>query len=410
MIDSGRGGNRFAGLPDYPFTRLRALLDTYPPGAAPISLSIGEPQHPFPGFVSEILARSAQGYGKYPPMDGTADFRAAVCDWLTRRYGLAEGALDPAAQVIPLNGTREGLFGACLALVPERKAGRKPAVLMPNPFYQCYAGAAVAAGADPVYVPALAHNRFLPDYGALPEELLARTAAVYLCSPTNPQGTCATLDDWTKLITLARTFGFAVLADECYAEIYDTAPPAGVLQAAHALGGFGNVLAFHSLSKRSNLPGLRSGFVAGDPALIKTFLALRQYGGAPSPLPVLETAAAAWREETHVEENRARYRRKFDIAQQILSNRFGFYRPPGGFYLWLDVGDGEQAALKLWRDAGVRVLPGRYLASGAQSRDGNFTESANNCGPSPGDAFIRAALVADEDLTATALRRIAECL
>ena len=410
MAENLRGDNRFGGLPDYPFTRLRALLGDTPPGQAPIVLSIGEPQHPYPRFVAETLERHAADYGKYPPMEGTAEFREAVAAWLTRRYGLPSGALDPAAHVIALNGTREGLFSACLALVPERKNGARPAVLIPNPFYQCYAGAAVAAGAEPVYVPALRENRFLPDFAALPPALLARTAAVYLCSPTNPQGTCATLEDWKALIALARTHGFVLFADECYAEIYDKTPPAGALQAAQALGGFDNVLVFHSLSKRSNLPGLRSGFAAGDAALIKTFLAMRQYGGAPSPLPVLAAAAAAWREESHVEENRARYRLKFDRAEEILSNRFGFYRPDGGFYLWLDVGDGEAAAAKLWREAGVRVLPGRYLAKSGIWQDGNFTESANTLAPSPADAFIRAALVADEETTATALRRIAECL
>jgi len=404
------GGNRFGQLPDYPFVRLRALLGREAPGLEPISLSIGEPQHPFPEFVAEVLAREAAGYGRYPPMEGTDAFRDAVAGWLTRRYRLPAGAVDPKTNVIALNGTREGLFGACLAVTPERKNGTRPAVLMPNPFYQCYAGAALAAGAEPIYVPALRENRFLPDYAALPPDLLARTAAVYLCSPTNPQGTCATLEDWKALITLARTHGFALLADECYAEIYDGAPPAGALEAAHALGGFDNVLAFHSLSKRSSLPGLRSGFVAGDAKLVAAFLALRQYGGAASPLPVLAAAAAAWSEDGHVEVNRARYRRKFDIAENILSNRFSFYRPGGGFYLWLDVGDGEAAALKLWREAGVRVLPGRYLAVGGVGADGCLSESANNQGPSPGDAFIRAALVADEDTTATALRRIAECL
>jgi aspartate/methionine/tyrosine aminotransferase len=272
---------------------------------------------------------------------------------------------------------------------------------MPNPFYQCYAGAAVAAGAEPVYLPATRETGFFPDFNAVPPALLERTAAVYLCSPSNPQGTCATRAAWADLILRARAHDFVVLADECYAEIYTGAPPPGVLEAAAATGSLGQVLAFHSLSKRSNLPGLRSGFVAGDPELIARFAHLRNYGGAALPGPIQAASAAAWAEESHVEENRARYRTKFALAEQILGNRFGFYKPGGGFYLWLDVGDGERAALKLWREAGLRVLPGRYL--GHDEREG---DPASN----PGHPYIRIALVADEPTTETALRRLAACL
>lgn len=393
---------RFDDLPPYPFARLRALLDDHRPGREPaINLSIGEPQHPVPSFVTDVLRAAHADYGRYPPLEGTPALRQAIVRWLERRYGLAPNLLDPARHVLALNGTREGLFGAALALVPERKAGAQAAVLMPNPFYQCYAGAARAAGAEPVYVPALRERNFLPDFAALPPALLARTAAVYLCSPTNPQGTAATREEWRALIRLAHAHDFIVLADECYAEIYDRVPPAGVLEAAAREGGFDRVLAFHSLSKRSNLPGLRSGFVAGDAALLARFLAMRQYGGAPNPLPAQAAAAAAWSEESHVEENRALYRAKFDSAERILGNRFGFYRPAGGFYLWLDVGDGEAAALRLWREAGVRVLPGRYLG---------HDDVAGLTASNPGHAFVRVALVAEPALTETALRRIAECL
>ena len=392
---------RYDRLPPYPFPRLRALLDGHPPGQAPINLSIGEPQHPIPGFVSQVIAAETAGFGRYPAMEGTPALRQAIATWLTRRYALPQGLIDADRHVLALNGTREGLFSAAVALVPLRKAGERPAVLMPNPFYQCYAGAAVAAGAEPVYLPALRETRFLPDFKALPIKLLERTAAVYLCSPTNPQGTCASLADWTDLIALARAHDFVILADECYAEIYDRVPPTGVLDAAARTGSLSHVLAFHSLSKRSNLPGLRSGFAAGDPALIARFLHLRHYGGAALPGPIQAASAAAWGEESHVEENRARYRVKFDMAAHILGNRFGFYRPDGGFYLWLDVENGEMAALKLWREAGLRVLPGRYLGYDAQEND-----PASN----PGHPFIRIALVADEATTETALRRIAACL
>jgi len=392
---------RYDRLPAYPFPRLRALLSGAEPGMAAINLSIGEPQHPVPDFIPKALAADPALYGRYPPMEGTPALRQAIAAWLSRRYRLPSGFIDATQHVLPLNGTREGLFNACIALSPALKDGQMPAVLIPNPFYQCYAGAAVAAGAEPCFVPALAKNRFLPDFAALPEKLLARTSALYLCSPANPQGTCATLEDWTGLIALARRYDILLFADECYAEIYFDTPPVGALEAAARTGSLSHVLAFHSLSKRSNLPGLRSGFVAGDAKLIARFLSFRQYGGAPLPLPTQAASAAAWAEERHVEENRARYRRKFDLAGQILGNRFGYYRPDGGFYLWLDVGDGEAAALRLWREAGIRVLPGRYL--GHDEIEG---EPKSN----PGYPFIRIALVADEATTETALRRIAACL
>jgi aspartate/methionine/tyrosine aminotransferase len=303
--------------------------------------------------------------------------------------------------VLALNGTREGLFNAALALAGETKSGARPAVLIPNPFYQCYAGAALAAGAEPIFVPAIRARNFLPDFAGLPTDLLARTAALYLCSPSNPQGMAASLDHWRTLVRLARTHDFVILADECYAEIYDKVPPPGALEAAWAEGGFANVLVFHSLSKRSSLPGLRSGFCAGDETLIARFLALRHYGGAANPLPAQAAAAACWRDETHVEQNRALYRRKFDLAERILGDKPGFYRPDGGFYLWLDVGDGEIFAKRLWSAEGVRVLPGRYLG-----HDAVAGEKASN----PATPFVRVALVGEEAETEAALQRIARCL
>lgn len=392
---------RFEELPPYAFPRLRALLDATKPGAEPINMSIGEPQHPVPDFVLQVLHEERAGYAKYPPMGGTPDLLQAITDWLTRRYELSRDFLEPTRHILPLNGTREGLFNAGLVVTPPEKAGTQPAVLIPNPFYQCYAGAAVTAGAEPVFLPTPRDNNFLPDFEGLPTDLLARTACVYLCSPANPQGTVADVDYWDALLNLADTNNFVVLADECYAEIYTETPPAGALSAAVRRGTAKNLLVFHSLSKRSNLPGLRSGFVAGDPDLIAQYKHFRNYGGAASPLPVQAAAAAAWRHEAHVEENRRLYREKFDLAQNVLGNRFSFYRPAGGFYLWLDVGDGEAAAEKLWREAGIRVLPGLYLG-----RDDPETGATGN----PGRAFIRIALVNDLDSTATALERINSCL
>ena len=392
---------RLALLPDYPFDQLRSLLNPLEPapGLEPILMSLGEPQHPYPELVAETLAAHGHLYGKYPPVAGTPEFREAVVGWLNRRYGLADGMLDAALNVSPVAGTREGLFMCAFLAVPEAKAGGQPAVLIPNPFYQCYAGAAVAAGAEPVYVAAARETDFLPDFQALPEALLARTALVYLCSPANPQGTVAGLDYLMELVRLARAHDFVLVMDECYAEIYDTSPPPGVLEACAGLGGgLENVLAFHSLSKRSNVPGLRSGFVVGDPKLIRLFLRLREYGGNPSPLPTCATATALWREEAHVEANRALYREKFDMAARALGNRFGFYRPAGGFFLWLDVGDGEAAARKLWSEAAVRVLPGGYLTAKVAGQ------------PDPGRRYIRVAMVHAPGTTGEAVARIAATL
>ena len=392
---------RLGALPDYPFERLRALLDPLPPAAGRdvIPMSLGEPQHPYPEIVARTLADGAHLYGKYPPIAGTPEFREAVVDWLNRRYGLARGLLERDRSVLPLSGTKEGLFLAAFVAVPPEKAGGQPAVLMPNPFYQCYAGAAVAAGAEPVYVPARREADFLPDFAALPEALLARTALVYLCTPANPQGTAASPDYLAGLLQLARRFDFVLAVDECYAEIYTGAPPTGALAAAQALGGgLDRLLVFHSLSKRSNVPGLRSGFVAGDAELIQPFRRLRDYGGAAVPLPILQAATALWRDEAHVVENRRLYGRKFDLAERMLSNRFGFYRPAGGFFLWLDVGDGAAAARRLWTEAAVRVLPGDYLTVGGP---GNTDI---------GRPYIRVALVHDEAVTEEALGRIVETL
>ena len=393
--------DRIARIGDYPFDRLRALLDPLTPraGAAPISLALGEPQHTPPEMLRRIVDDNADLWGSYPPMWGTADFRAAVADWLSQRYRLAPGMVDPDRHVLPVSGTREALFMVAFVVVPERCAGGRPAVLMPNPFYQVYLGGAALAGAEPVYLPATRATGFLPDFTALDEDLLRRTAMADYCSPANPQGAVADLDTLKRLVALAREHDFVLVADECYSEIYDEIPPPGMLEACAALGdGFDNVLVFQSLSKRSSAPGLRSGFVAGDGALIATFKRVRDYGGAPPPLPLLAASAALWRDEAHVEANRALYREKFDRAEVRLGGRFGFARPAGAFYLWLDVGDGEAAAAALWREAALRVIPGAYLARGVSG------------GANPGAAYIRAALVHDIETTEDALDRLSRIL
>jgi N-succinyldiaminopimelate aminotransferase len=394
--------DRFATQPPSPFTRLTRLLDGVAPGADPINLHIGEPQRPVPAFVAEAIVREAGRFGKYPPVAGSDALRLSIAAWLRRRYGLPEAAVDPDRNVLPLVGTREGLFLALFTVAPERKGGARPAVLIPNPFYQCYAAAAAAAGCDAVYVNATPETGFLPDFGALDEATLARTAAVYVCSPSNPEGAAAGSSWWRSLFALAGRHGFAILADECYSEIYDREPPIGALQAAQESGrGFERLLAFHSLSKRSGLPGLRSGFVAGDAALIAAYRELRNYAGPTMPGPLQAASAAAWADEAHVEENRAHYRANFDLADRILRNRFGYRRPAGGFFLWLETGGTEEACTRLWREAGLRTLPGLYLAREAVPGDPDSN---------PGRGFLRVALVQDADTTEAALTRLAATL
>jgi aspartate/methionine/tyrosine aminotransferase len=403
--------NRLSELPDSPFPRLNALLEGIAPGKPPLVMSLGEPQHPFPAFVTETIVRHAAEFGKYPPIIGTPDFRAAVAGWLGRRYGLADAIgpgrpLDPEHQILPLNGTREALFNAALVATPATKNGERPAILMPNPFYQCYAAAALAAGADPVYVPATRDNGFMPDFAGLPDALLARTAMIYVCSPANPQGAVASLDYLKDLLRLSRRHGILLAVDECYADIYDRDAPAGALQAALDLDGtLSHLLVFHSLSKRSSLPGLRSGFCAGDKGFLARFRSFRNVAAPQVPLPLMAASAAAWSEDSHAAENRALYRRKIDMAERIFGNRLGFYRPAGGFFLWLDVGDGEAATRRLWAEGGVKVLPGAYLSREDSNLTGDLPASGN-----PGTAYIRVALVESEAKTEEALKRMADIL
>lgn len=388
-------------LNDFPFDRLRSLLNPLQPpiGMKPLVLSIGEPQHPAPPAVAEILARTAPLWGKYPPVDGTPAFRQAVADWLTRRYGLPADMIDPERHILPVSGTREALFLIGHLAVPPEKNGRQPVVLVPNPYYHVYLAMPHLTGAETVFVPATRETGFLPDFSALDEDVLDRTALAYLCTPSNPQGAVADIETLKSAIVLARKHDFILAVDECYAEIYSADPPPGALQACVELGGgMDNVVIFHSLSKRSSVPGLRSGFVAGPAEVTRLFRRLRSYGGATVPLPVIEASTTLWREETHVAENRALYAAKFDAADRILGPRFGAVTPAGGFFLWLDVGDGEAAARKLWTDGAIRVLPGVYMAR--SDADGH----------NPGAGFIRVALVHDLEITVDALQRLVEIL
>ena len=392
--------DRLDELTDYPFPRLDALIaDLEPPaGETPMLMWIGEPRHGVPEIARAPLASRFDDYGRYPPVEGTPGLRDAIAAWLGRRFKLPEGMIEPGRHILPVTGTREALFMVALVAVPSEKAGKRPAVLMPNPFYQPYKGGAVAAGAEPVYASCGPDTGFLPDLDALDPEILERTALFYLCTPANPQGAVASRAYLRRLVDLARRYDFTLASDECYTEIYDREPPPGVLEICAEDGDFSNVVAFHSLSKRSGVPGLRSGFVAGDPQFIKAFVRLRKYAAAGSPFAALDTAERLWRDEAHVEVNRQLYRDKIDIAERILGNRFGFFRPPGGFFLWLDVGDGERAARTLWSKAAVKVLPGAYLA--ADGPDGQ----------NPAESFIRVALDNDVETTREALTRLADVL
>jgi N-succinyldiaminopimelate aminotransferase len=382
-----------------PFVRLRELLGDTPPGKPAISLAVGEPQHPIPPFVGPIIAKHLDEFGRYPMNKGLDEFCQAVAAWLGRRYTL-DRPVDAASEVLVLNGTREGLFLAALAAknwVTPRKG--PPAVLIPNPFYAAYAAGAVAAGCEAVYLPTTAATGFLPDLDALGEELLARTAACYIASPSNPQGAVADRAYLARLIALARRFGFLILADECYCEIYTEHAPPGMLEAAGP--DFANVVVFHSLSKRSNLPGLRVGFAAGDRRFLSSYLELRNVAAPQVPMPAQRVAIAAYGDEAHVEENRRLYRMKFDLADQIVGDRYSYRRPAGGFFLWLDVaaqGGSEAATVHLWRDAGLRVVPGRYLAR----------EQAD--GSNPGADYVRVAMVQNNEITAEALHRLVAAL
>ena len=385
---------RFSNLPEYAFPRLRKLLDAHAPGAAPVTMTIGEPRHPMPAFLAEVLNAHLGEFGLYPPNEGAPELLAAIAGWLRRRYGAEVGP----ERIMALNGTREGLFDACLALCPETKGGKRPVVLMPNPFYQPYAAAALSVGAEPVFVPATAATGFLPDYAGLPPALLDRVALAYLCSPANPQGAVAPRDYLAGLLDLAERHGFTLLSDECYSEIWRTSAPVGALQVAAEVGADPErVAVFHSLSKRSNLPGLRSGFVAAGPEAIARFRQLRAYGGAPLPLPLQRVSTRAWADEAHVDENRALYQEKFAIADEIFAPVQSYRGPEGGFFLWLPVEDGEAAALKLWRETGVRVLPGAYLA---REVDGH----------NPGKGYIRVALVAPKEDMRRGLIALRDCI
>ncbi|MGI9436180.1 MAG: aminotransferase class I/II-fold pyridoxal phosphate-dependent enzyme, partial [Geminicoccaceae bacterium] len=355
--------------------------------------------HATPDLLTETLADNGHLWRSYPPVKGTSAFRDAARNWLMRRYRLPDGMLSADEHVLPVAGTKEALFMLSQLVTPEEKAGAKPAVLMPNPFYNVYLGGALLAGAEPVLLSVTAATNHLPDLDRLSPDLLKRTVAFFLCSPANPQGSAASLDYLIKALRLARRHDFLLILDECYSEIYADTPPAGGLEAASALAdGLDNILVCHSLSKRSNAAGLRSGFVTGDPEIVKHFAHLRSYAAAVQPLPVLAAATALWQDENHVIANRRLYQEKFDLADRCLSGHFDYNRPAGGFFLWLNVGDSEAATRKLWSEAALKVVPGAYLGR------------TDHQGWNPGAHAIRVALVHDLATTEQALTRLVKTL
>ena len=392
-------------LQPYPFEKLRALFKGVTPRAefTPISFGIGEPKHATPTLIRDTVVNALSGLATYPATAGTEPLRQAIATWIMQRYDLP--AVNAATEVLPVSGSREALFSLAQTIIDSQRAtigGELPVVVCPNPFYQIYEGAALLAGAEPYFVNSDPARNFACNYAAVPDAIWARTQLLYVCSPGNPTGAVLTLDDWRELFALSDKHGFVIASDECYSEIYfdEATPPLGGLEAAHKLGrGFDRLVMLSSLSKRSNVPGMRSGFVAGDAAILKQFLLYRTYHGTALS-PMFQTASVvAWKDEAHVRENRALYVSKFSTVTPMLAEVLDVRLPDAAFYLWANVArtglsDTEFAA-RLYADYNVTVLPGSYLARDAH-------------GANPGSGFIRIALVADVDECVEGARRIVE--
>lgn len=386
-------------LQPYPFEKLNELMQglTAPAQLKHLSLSIGEPQHPAPEFIQQEITASLYGLSKYPTTKGDIALRQAIASWLTTRFSLPKGTVSADQNVLPVNGTREALFAFAQCVV---RPAQEALVVMPNPFYQIYEGAAILAGARP-YLVNIDDQTGLPDYDTVPEKVWKHCQLLYLCTPGNPTGAVASLEELKALVALSQKYNFVIASDECYSEIYanEDDPPPGLLQAAVSAGvdNFGNCLVFHSLSKRSSLPGMRSGFVAGDAAILKNFLLYRTYHGCAMSPPYQAASLKAWSDEEHVRENRRLYRQKFDAVLPVLQPHMSVTRPAGSFYVWLQTPvPGEEFARELFRLHNLTVLPGAYL-----SRD---TEAGN-----PGRNRVRIALVPPLEDCMEAAHRLCEC-
>jgi N-succinyldiaminopimelate aminotransferase len=392
--------SNLAKLQPYPFEKLRILFDGVTPDSAyqRIELHIGEPKHPTPEFIKHAMIGAMAGLAQYPATAGTPALREAIAHWLQRRYGVPK--VDPATQILPINGSREALFAIAQLLVEHGAGGKTPLVICPNPFYQIYEGAALLAGAEPYFVNAIAEKGFASDYGGVPDAVWRKVQLVFTCSPANPSGRVMTLADWKLLFELSDRHGFVIASDECYSELYfdETHPPLGGLEAANRLGRpeFSKLLVFSSLSKRSNVPGLRSGFVAGDAGLIKPFLLYRTYHGSAMSTTVQTASTAAWSDETHVVENRRIYAAKFNAVAPLIQPPLATTVPDAGFYFWVRTPiDDTRFAREFLAAYNVTVLPGSFLAREAQ-------------GSNPGRNHIRLALVAPIDECVEAAHRLGQ--
>jgi aspartate/methionine/tyrosine aminotransferase len=383
-------------LNDYPFQRLNSLLKDIkaPTGRKEIILSIGEPKHTPPQFIKNIINKNYSSWGKYPPTLGMEKLNIASINWLNRRFKLPKNFLDYKENILQLAGTREGLFNVALALNPSKKNKKKPVMLIPEPFYQVYAGACRISGAEPFFVPSIKENGFIPSFASVDKKILMRTSIIYVCSPSNPEGTALNINQWENLISLARKYNAILIVDECYTDIYINDPPIGILEACQKLNtGLSNIISFHSLSKRSNVPGIRSGFAVGDKHLIQNFKKLRHYCAGQQPIPIQEVATALWNDDEHSKKNREIYNKKFKLAKEIFKNHKDFYIPDGGFYLWLKVGNGEKITRILWKEKKIKVMPGAYLSKLSSSK-----------------AYIRIALISNIKETKAALKDISSLL
>lgn len=386
-------------LQPYPFQRLRDLFKgiTPNPEFSPINLSIGEPKHATPQLIKDALVNNLAGLASYPTTVGSLALREAISNWITRRYGVP--ALNSETAILPVTGSREALFAFAQVIIDNTKPN--PVVISPNPFYQIYEGAAFLAGAQPYFLNTSPENQHAMDFDSVPVEVLKRTQLVYVCSPGNPSGKVMSLAQWKNIFELSDKYGFVIAADECYSEIYfdEANPPLGALQAAHKLGrDYKNLVIFSSLSKRSNVPGMRSGFVAGDEKIIEKFTLFRTYHGCAMNPAVQAASIAAWKDEAHVIENRTLYAAKFNVVTPLLKNILDVELPDAAFYLWARSKQSDtELAVKLYRNLNITVLPGSYLAREAH-------------GLNPGENFIRMALVASHDECVEAAKRMVKHL
>ncbi len=352
----------FSDMPEYAFPRLRKLLLGVHPSLDPIDMSIGEPKHKYPEFINKIISSNLLGLNKYPPNDGDESLQKSIGEWVVKRYELQN--FDYQNCIVPHNGSREGLFNNTLSLFPRSRISKKKYIILPNPFYQCYLAATIAANAQPIFISSNSQNQFLPNLNELPKNILEKTGILFVCSPSNPHGSTANFEYWKNLIDMSEKYNFRIFADECYSEIYREKKPLGILTVANELGAdLEKISVFQSLSKRSNLPGIRSGFSVNGKHTTEILKNVRAYGGAPIPIPLQLASEEVWKDEHHVEINRSAYNKKFKIANKIFHDQGSFKLPEAGFFICLPINNVEDFTKDLWMTTGVKVLPGTYLCN-----------------------------------------------